>query len=184
MAVSEEIHETALVGKELKIRGPRNLLPNGPASRYLFIAGGIGITPMLAMVIRAEREKSPYELVYIGRDLDSMAFRDRFATGPHVRAIVTSLSGRPDINELIAQAGDDALIYACGPAGLLTAVEQACAKAGGSINCGSRSSTPMAEPPPRPLVVTRLRWSWLVPAQCSQSARTRVCSRLSSRIVR
>lgn len=127
---SEEIHETALVGKRLKIRGPRNHFRMEPASRYLFIAGGIGITPMLAMVIRAEREKSPYELVYIGRDLDSMAFRDRFATGPHVRAIVTSLSGRPDINELIAQAGDDALIYACGPAGLLTAVEQACAKAG------------------------------------------------------
>ncbi|ALG86119.1 PDR/VanB family oxidoreductase [Gordonia phthalatica] len=129
---SEEIHETALVGKRVQIRGPRNHFALDPSPRYLFIAGGIGITPMLAMVIRAEREKSPYELVYVGRTLDAMAFRDRLATGPHVRVAVTSETGRPDLAALVADAGDDTLIYACGPAEMLAALEKACSEAGKS----------------------------------------------------
>jgi ferredoxin-NADP reductase len=129
---SKEIHETALVGKRVRIRGPRNHFPLEPSPRYLFVAGGIGITPMLAMVIRAEREKSPYELVYVGRHLASMAFRDRLATGPHVRIHVSSETGRPDLAELVAGITDDTLVYACGPAGMLEDLEEACAKAGRS----------------------------------------------------
>lgn len=129
---SKEIHETALVGKRIRIRGPRNHFPLEPAPRYLFIAGGVGITPMLAMVMRAEREKSPYELVYVGRHLESMAFRDRLATGPHVKVHVSSETGRPDLAELIAGVTDDTLIYACGPLGMLKELEEACAKAGRS----------------------------------------------------
>ena len=129
---SQEVHEAALVGKRVRIRGPRNHFPLEPSPRYLFIAGGIGITPMLAMVIRAEREKSPYELIYVGRTLASMAFRDRLATGPHVKVHVSSETGRPDLAELIAGVTDDTLIYACGPAGMLTELEDVCAKAGRS----------------------------------------------------
>jgi ferredoxin-NADP reductase len=129
---SKEVHETALVGKRVRIRGPRNHFPLEASPRYLFIAGGIGITPMLAMVIRAEREKSPYELVYVGRHLASMAFRDRLATGPHVKVQVTSDAGRPDLAELVAGVTDDTLVYACGPRGMLDELEQACMKAGRS----------------------------------------------------
>lgn len=120
---SEEIHTTALVGRRVRIRGPRNHFPLEPAARYLFIAGGIGITPMLAMVIRAERERSPYELVYVGRRLETMAFREKLTTGPHVRLQVTSEVGRPDLAELIGSVGDGTLIYACGPARMLTELE-------------------------------------------------------------
>jgi ferredoxin-NADP reductase len=129
---SVEVHESALVGTRVRIRGPRNHFPLEPAPRYLFIAGGIGITPMLAMVIRAEREKAPYELVYVGRHLESMAFRDRLATGPHVRVVVSSVSGRPDLARLVAGASEDTLIYACGPMTMLKDLEQACAAAGRS----------------------------------------------------
>lgn len=129
---SQEVHETALVGKRVRIRGPRNHFPLEPSPRYLFIAGGIGITPMLAMVIRAEREKSPYELVYVGRHLASMAFRDRLATGPHVRVQVSSQTGRPDLAALIAGVTDDTLVYACGPTGMLKELEEICARAGRS----------------------------------------------------
>lgn len=127
---SVEVHESALVGKRVRIRGPRNHFPLEPSPRYLFIAGGIGITPMLAMVIRAEREKSPYELVYVGRHLERMAFRDRLATGPHVKVVVSAESGRPDLADLVASAGDDTLIYACGPLAMLKDLEDACSRAG------------------------------------------------------
>jgi ferredoxin-NADP reductase len=127
---SVEVHETALVGKRVRIRGPRNHFPLEPAPRYLFIAGGIGITPMLAMVIRAEREKSPYELVYVGRHLEKMAFRDRLATGPHVKVLVSSETGRPDLSALVAGITDETLIYACGPIAMLKDLEEVCAKAG------------------------------------------------------
>lgn len=127
---SREVHESALVGKRIKIRGPRNHFPMEPSPRYLFIAGGIGITPMLAMVIRAEREKSPYELVYLGRRLESMAFREKLPTGPHVKTIVTSDSGRPDFGEIVKGVTADTLIYACGPSGMLKDLETTCDKAG------------------------------------------------------
>ncbi|MFD4325191.1 PDR/VanB family oxidoreductase [Nocardioides sp. NPDC058538] len=129
---SEEVHESALVGKRVRIRGPRNHFPLEPSPRYLFIAGGIGITPMLAMVIRAEREKSPYELVYVGRHLESMAFREKLATGPNVKVVVSSSTGRPDLAALVDGAGDDTLIYACGPISMLMALEEVCEKAGRS----------------------------------------------------
>ncbi|MGW5382436.1 PDR/VanB family oxidoreductase [Nocardia sp. NPDC003963] len=127
---SAELHDTALVGRKVRIRKPRNHFPLEPAPRYLFIAGGIGITPILAMAIRAEREKSPYELVYVGRDLKSMAFRQKLATGPHVKVLVSSRTGRPDPAELVQSVTDDTLIYACGPTGLLADLEKACEQAG------------------------------------------------------
>ena len=127
---SREVHESALVGKRVRIRGPRNHFPLEPAPRYLFIAGGIGITPMLAMVIRAEREKAPYELVYVGRRLETMAFREKLATGPHVKVLVSSETGRPDLSALVGSVSDDTLIYACGPVAMLKDLEEACEKAG------------------------------------------------------
>lgn len=127
---SAELHDAVLVGRTVKIRGPRNHFPLEPAPRYLFIAGGIGITPMLAMVIRAEREKSPYRFVYVGRELNSMAFRRKLAAGPHVEVLVSSASGRPDLGGLVGSVTDDTLIYACGPKGMLEDLETACAQAG------------------------------------------------------
>ncbi|MFE7223470.1 PDR/VanB family oxidoreductase [Nocardioides sp. NPDC057577] len=129
---SEEVHETALVGKRVRIRGPRNHFPLEPSPRYLFVAGGIGITPMLAMVIRAEREKSPYELVYVGRHLESMAFREKLATGPNVKVVVSSSTGRPDLASLVDGVSDDTLIYACGPISMLKEIEEICETAGRS----------------------------------------------------
>src|SRR5574340_911216 len=47
---SLEIHDSALLGRTLSVRGPRNHFRLVDAPSYLFVAGGIGITPMLAMV--------------------------------------------------------------------------------------------------------------------------------------
>src|SRR3954449_12969009 len=46
---SLEVHTTGLVGRQLRFHGPRNHFKLQPSARYLFIAGGIGVTPLLAM---------------------------------------------------------------------------------------------------------------------------------------
>ncbi|MBB4787107.1 ferredoxin-NADP reductase [Streptomyces rapamycinicus] len=62
-----------------RIDGPRNDFPLIPARRYVFIAGGIGITPILPMVSEVERSGAEWQLYYGGRRRASMAFLDELA---------------------------------------------------------------------------------------------------------
>ena len=72
-------------GTVLTVRGPRNNFPLVPATRYLFIAGGIGITPILPMLRAATSTGRPWELWYGGRRRSSMGFTDELAPyGDHV----------------------------------------------------------------------------------------------------
>ena len=66
------------------MRGPRNHFPLVDAPDYLFLAGGIGITPILAMVRAVPHDN--YRVVYGGRTHSSMAFVDELlaAGGPRV----------------------------------------------------------------------------------------------------
>ena len=48
------MHDTLTEGTTVTVRGPRNHFPLVAASTYLFIAGGIGITPILPMIAEAE----------------------------------------------------------------------------------------------------------------------------------
>src|SRR5699024_4802114 len=63
-------------GEVVGLRGPRNAYPFVPAERYLFGAGGIGITPILPMVKAAHAARRPFRLVYTGRSRNSMPFLD------------------------------------------------------------------------------------------------------------
>ena len=76
---SEYIHDRLQVGDIVRVRGPRNNFPLAHAPRYLFIAGGIGITPLLTMIAQAERVGADWRLVYGGRRRESMAFLDELA---------------------------------------------------------------------------------------------------------
>lgn len=127
---SAEIHDTVLVGRTLTVVGPRNhfALENAPA--YLFIAGGIGITPILPMVAAAEQAGVPYQFVYGGRSLASMAFRDELPDGDHVRLVPEDTDGRPDLAAIVKGAPGNVLIYSCGPKGLLDALADVCERAG------------------------------------------------------
>lgn len=61
---SAEIHDTALIGRTLAIRGPRNHFPLEPAAHHVLIAGGIGITPILALAREATARGDSWELHY------------------------------------------------------------------------------------------------------------------------
>lgn len=73
------VHDHLREGDTVRVRGPRNNFPLRPAARHLFVAGGVGITPILPMVEAAEAAGADWRLLYGGRTRTSMAFLDRLA---------------------------------------------------------------------------------------------------------
>ncbi|MFH5823181.1 cytochrome P450 [Georgenia sp. AZ-5] len=122
---SAAIHDSVDVGATITVSWPRNNFRLTPAPRYLFIAGGIGITPILAMIREAERSGADWELVYGGRSRSSMAFLDELsAYGDRVRIVPQDESGLLDLATLLEIVRGDTLVYCCGPEPLLRAVEE------------------------------------------------------------
>jgi ferredoxin-NADP reductase len=130
------------------VRGPRNNFPLARAKRYLFIAGGIGITPMLPMIRAAKAAGAEWELVYGGRERSSMAFLDELAGyGDRVRVWPQDEHGFLPLPELLGVPQPDTLVYCCGPGPLLDAVEAACATwPAGSLHVERFVAKPLTEP--------------------------------------
>ncbi|GAA4879448.1 cytochrome P450 [Saccharopolyspora cebuensis] len=112
-------------GSTVTTSWPRNNFRLAPADRYVFVAGGIGITPILPMIAEAERAGARWELVYGGRSRSSMAFLDELAAhGDKVTLVPQDEAGRIDVPGLLGTARRGTLVYACGPEPLLRAVER------------------------------------------------------------
>jgi len=119
---SEWIHTQLHVGMSVDVSGPHNHFELEPASEYLFIAGGIGITPMKAMIegLPARRQ---WNLLYAGRSRSSMAFADELSRtyGKNVTMHADDeVGGRVNLDEVLA--GFKGQVYACGPEPLLNAL--------------------------------------------------------------
>lgn len=115
-------------GARLRIRGPRNHFPLVASRHYLFVAGGIGITPMLPMIEEADAAGAEWELHYGGRSADSMAFRDVLQKyGDRVRLVAQDEHGLLDLPALLGVPRPGTSVYCCGPEALLAAVEERCA---------------------------------------------------------
>ena len=125
---SAAVHETLLPGSRVTVSWPRNNFRLAPSPKYLFVAGGIGITPILAMVREAERAGAEWELVYGGRTRTSMAFLPELAVhGDRVTVVPQDERGLIDLPGLFRQVREDTLVYACGPEPLLRAAEESTA---------------------------------------------------------
>ncbi|WP_275293561.1 PDR/VanB family oxidoreductase [Amycolatopsis sp. La24] len=125
---SSHVHEKLSVGDEILCRGPRNNFPLADAERYLFIAGGIGITPILPMIRACEAAGKPWTLVYGGRQQSSMAFRDELSEhGDRVTFWPQDAHGHLDLATVLGSPERGTGVYCCGPGGLLDAVEERCA---------------------------------------------------------
>jgi ferredoxin-NADP reductase len=125
---SAYVHDRLSVGDRVGIGGPRNNFALVPSDRYLFIAGGIGVTPILPMVHQAGLLGADWELVYGGRRHDTMAFRDELGRyGHRVHVLPDDEYGLLDLPAWLGEDRDGTQVYCCGPAGLLDAVEVACA---------------------------------------------------------
>jgi ferredoxin-NADP reductase len=127
---SSYVHERIGAGSTVRVRGPRNHFPLVASPRYIFIGGGIGITPMLPMVAEAEAAGADWHLYYGGRSRSSMAFVDELAGyGDKVTVVPQDEAGVLDLATVLGEPRDDTLVYVCGPEGLLAAVEERCAQA-------------------------------------------------------
>jgi ferredoxin-NADP reductase len=139
------VHSVA-AGDTVRVRGPRNHFPLVPAARYLFVAGGIGITPILPMLAAAEAAGAAWELVYGGRTRTSMAFVEQL-TDRRVAIRPQDEYGLLDLDALLATPRSGTLVYCCGPEPLLAAVEARCAGwPAGSLHVERFTAKPLTEP--------------------------------------
>ncbi|GGO45014.1 PDR/VanB family oxidoreductase [Streptomyces lasiicapitis] len=127
---SLEVHEALREGMEVEVRGPRNRFPLvDDATSYVFIAGGIGITPILAMVRAVDAAGADWRLLYCGRSRASMPFLEELEKpGGRVTFVAEDVDGRPDVRAFLGEgqgAAAGTAVYVCGPEGLMDAVASA-----------------------------------------------------------
>lgn len=126
---SVEVHDTLRVGSTVGCSAPRNLFELVSAQHHLLIAGGIGVTPLLAMAETLARRGASWTMIYGGRTRASMAFIDRLSEyEDRVTVVPQNEDGNPDLPAVLAAAQPGTAVYCCGPDGLLEAARSACAE--------------------------------------------------------
>jgi ferredoxin-NADP reductase len=121
---STEVHRLLRKATRLTISEPRNNFPLRPAPSYCFIAGGIGITPLLPMARMAARSGSPWRLIYGARSRDRFAFAGELDAlpGGTVTYVPQEQDGLPDLEAIVASVPEGDGLYCCGPGALIDAV--------------------------------------------------------------
>ncbi|WP_211349244.1 PDR/VanB family oxidoreductase [Nocardioides litoris] len=123
---SAYLHDELRVGDRLKVTRPKQSFALEEAPFHALVAGGVGITPIMAFAEHLDREGRPFRLVYGGRSEQTMAFRQRLARlGDRVTFLAEDRDGRPDLEAVLKDLPADGLVYVCGPLPLLRAVEAA-----------------------------------------------------------
>ena len=141
------IHEQLKVGERLRLRGPRNHFRfDETGGRAIFIAGGIGITPIAAMARRARQRGMDYQIHYSGRGRARMALLAELQAEHGERLVVhaSDEGRRVDLPALLAAPRADTRIYACGPQRMLDALQSCTAHWPESALCVEHFQT---EPP-------------------------------------
>ncbi|NEW40045.1 oxidoreductase [Nocardia cyriacigeorgica] len=119
---SVEVHRDLAVGTPITVRGPRNAFPfavpghGSPATRLHFVAGGIGITPILPMMRLADRLGVDWSMVYTGRNRDTIPFLDEVERfGGRVTVRTDDEHDLPDASALLPGVDAGTAVYCCGP---------------------------------------------------------------------
>lgn len=142
---SEQIHKDLQLGSRVAVRGPRNHFLLAEAQRYVFIAGGIGITPLMPMIAEVAAAGLPWQLQYGGRSRSTMAFAEQLvaAYGDGVTLWPEDECGLLDLPRLLGSPEPGRVVYCCGPEGLLVATESNCASwPSGSLHIERFSAKP------------------------------------------
>ena len=127
------IHDKVEVGSELYISPPVNLFPiDRRARRHLLIAGGIGITPFIAMMAQLAREEAPFELHYAMRSTQHGAYWPalRALYGHRVHTYADAEQQVLPLDRLLESQPLGTHLYVCGPTGMIDWVLQAARSAG------------------------------------------------------
>lgn len=171
---SAEAHSLT-VGQVVEISDPRNafMMPlPGSASRaekMRFIAGGIGITPILPMVRLAERQGVPWSLCYTGRNRGSLPFLDELLVfGDKVRVRTDDEFGWPTAEELVDGVDSRTAVYVCGPPAMTEKVRAAIpVDSGTEVHVERFSPLPVVDGRPFEL---KLRDGQVIPVAGDQTA--------------
>lgn len=124
---SSYVHAQLRPGELVEIGGPRNNFPLAGADRYLMIAGGVGITPLLPMIRELHAQNKDWRLLYGGRSRRSMAYLAELAEyGRRVDVRPFDECGHLDLDSELATPSDNTVVYCCGPEALISAVENHC----------------------------------------------------------
>jgi vanillate O-demethylase ferredoxin subunit len=125
------MHEQVRPGDTLYVSEPRNYFPlAAEAKRHLLLAGGIGITPMMAMVAELVRKDSDFTLHYCTRSPEKTAFRNKLlGLAQEGRVVFYHDGGDPsrglDVGALLGSHTPGTHVYYCGPAGFMSAARAA-----------------------------------------------------------
>lgn len=122
---SIEVHDSLEVGTILSIRGPRNHFPLISAQHTAFIAGGIGITPLLPMMRELSRQGKSWELHYGGKSLAALAYLDalQLMQGQQISIYLKDETRRVPVSEVVGKLPQNTVIYVCGPESMIDEVE-------------------------------------------------------------
>lgn len=124
---SAAVHEQLAEGDRLVVRGPRNNFHLVSGDSYIFIGGGIGITPLIPMLKAVDAAGATWELHYGGRTEASMAYLEELrARGEQVSIVPQDQLGILDLPTILGEPKGGVHVYTCGPEPLLAAVEAQC----------------------------------------------------------
>jgi ferredoxin-NADP reductase len=150
---SRRLHEEVRVGDFVEGSLPRNNFPlAAEAERHLLIAGGIGITPIMAMIAELRRSRADFRLHYCTRSPEETAFLDDLAIlAAQGRAQFHHDGGNPekglDIAATLREYPSGTHLYYCGPAGMMATAEAASRHwPAGTVHC-EYFAGPKAVPP-------------------------------------
>ena len=126
-AASSFIDKDVKEGDTIRIGKPRNHFGLAQFHRYIFIAGGIGITPFLPMLEFLEEQHKQWMLYYAGRNQSSMAFFDNLSKFGNKVVFAPKAEGkRLDLKSILGTAQSDTAVYCCGPNRMIDAVSDTC----------------------------------------------------------
>ena len=152
---SRRLHDSVRVGDGVEVSLPRNHFPLAEdAERHLLLAGGIGITPIMAMIAELRRRRAEFRLHYCTRGPEKTAFRDELDLLAAIGRVVFHYDGGDpakglDIAALLRDREPGTHLYCCGPTGMMTAAVTAAAHwPAGSVHC-EYFKGPGATPPAR-----------------------------------
>ncbi|WP_295551516.1 PDR/VanB family oxidoreductase [Limnohabitans sp. Rim8] len=130
---SLNIHEKIKAGQTLQVRGPRNLFDlQSDDQPVVLVAGGIGITPILAMAETLSAQKRNFRLHYHARSQDSAAFVEELKASSYAGSVTFSFDdeGTGGVDRIFSPSDAQAWLYTCGPAGFMNAVIAAAKQVG------------------------------------------------------
>ncbi|UJW29548.1 PDR/VanB family oxidoreductase [Saccharothrix sp. AJ9571] len=172
---SREVHELR-AGTRITARGPRNAFTLVGAPSYLFVAGGIGITPILPMVRACHERGVPWRLVYLGRSRASMPFLGELAgyDSGVLDIRPDDEAGPPDITGILPLAAPGAAIYLCGPPPLMVTARGLVREINPTASLHTERFSPLPVVDGTPFEIRLYRSGVTVPVAADESALTAI----------